>query len=207
MSLPPLDDKTAQICKQFGVGLTGGIATGKSTVKNFFIGQGIKVFDADAFARSALDIGSYGFAQFVKIFGNGFFSEGGLVDRAKLGKYIFANENARKQLEQIIHPEIRKSLANEVAKIDFSKDRFFIFEASLLIETGLYLNFAEIWCTNCSRETQLLRLQSRNNISLEAAQKIIASQISQEKRAPFVDIAIDTGKIFDISQVKKSKFI
>ncbi len=207
MSELPFAADTAAICKKYGVGLTGGIATGKSTIKNFFAEKNIPVFDADTFARQALEIGQDGYKKFCLDFGSGFMDEKGNVNRAKLGAVIFSDAEKRKKLEQIIHPEIRKLLGQELRKIQWSDKKFFIFEASLLIETGLYKYFAEVWCTTCSPEEQLKRLQERNRISLEAAQKIIESQISNAERLIRADIVLDTNELFSLEKILHSRFL
>jgi dephospho-CoA kinase len=187
------------VLKEYVIALTGGIATGKTTVAEFLRRQGFIVIDADQLSRQVVSPGSEGLGAIVREFGSDILDSSGSLDRAKLRGKIFAdpqNSNPRLKLESITHPLIRQLLVETVAKKrPTQKDPYPIFyEAALIFESKSQQKFKEIWVTACSPENQLRRLMTRNKLSEVEAQKIIASQFPMDEKVRGADRVIWTDE-------------
>jgi dephospho-CoA kinase len=181
------------LLKSFGIGLTGGIATGKSTVARLLVARGFTVIDADILARRVLAPGSAGLAEVVAAFGPGMLTAAGDLDRKRLGERIFADPERRKELDALTHPRIRLALAEALkASGLLSVPRPFFYEAALVVETGSHERFSSLWVTLCRPETQLARLVARDARSAAEAQRIIAAQLPAAEKARWADVVIDT---------------
>ena len=182
------------------IGLTGGIASGKSTVANIFSDLGVEIIDADQIAHSITSKKSNAYDKIVKHFGKAVLGDDDELDRKKLRRIIFNNSESRKDLEQIIHPEVHSIINRKTTE---SKDPYQIIVIPLLIETG-YQNFVDrILIIDCSLETQLARLMDRDNETLENAKKIIANQIERNQRLKLTDDIIKNEKETSINNLKK----
>jgi dephospho-CoA kinase len=166
------------------IGLTGGIASGKSTVAELFNSKGVQVIDTDIIAREAVEPGSTGLQQVIALFGNDVLNSNGSLNRAKLRKHVFADSRAREQLEGILHPLIRKITLQRLRAVTTA---YAIVAVPLLIES----NFAElvdrILVIDCPEEIQMQRLIARDSDSAATATQIIQAQISREKRLAHAD--------------------
>jgi len=180
------------------VGLTGGIATGKSTVGAALADLGAVVVDADSLVHQLLGAGGSAVAEILSRFGPQVGDESGGIDRAALGRIVFADAQARSRLESLLHPRVR-SEANrrfEVAARDRGC-RVAVFDAALLVETGAYREFDRLIVTRCAPETQLRRLMARDGLSSSQARARIAAQAPVERKTALADFIIDTDGTVD----------
>ena len=186
--------------RSFKIGLTGGIASGKTTVANLFSDLGIKIIDADEIAHSITSKQGSAYNKIVKHFGEGVVGDDKKLDRKKLRTIIFNNSELKRDLEQIIHPEVY-AIINQ--KINASQEPYQIIVIPLLIETG-YQNFVDrVLIVDCSMETQLARLINRDNETMKNAKKIIANQIERSERLKFADDIIENERKTSINVLKK----
>lgn len=184
-------------------GLTGSIATGKSSVCSIFKGLEIPVIDADLLARDVVRPGEEGWLSIVQAFGDGILLPDGNVDREKLGRIIFADKTARDELNNCIHPLIINKLLSDVEKLKKSMDgSLIIADIPLLIECGMQKYFDKIILVNSDRETQIRRLIKRNNLTIEDAEKRVNSQMPIEEKRKFADFIIDNCGSFEDLEVK-----
>ena len=177
--------------RSFKIGLTGGIASGKTTVANLFSDLGVEIIDADEIAHSITSKQGSAYNKIVKHFGEDVLGNDKKLDRKKLRTMIFNNSELKRDLEQIIHPEVY-AIINQ--KINASQEPYQIIVIPLLIETG-YQNFVDrVLVVDCSVETQLARLINRDNETMKNARKIIANQIERNQRLKFADDIIENEK-------------
>ena len=185
--------------RSFKIGLTGGIASGKTIVANLFSNLGIKIIDADAIAHSITSKQGSAYNKIVKHFGEDVLGNDKKLDRKKLRTMIFNNSELKRDLEQIIHPEVY-AIINQ--KINASQEPYQIIVIPLLIETG-YQNFVDrVLVVDCSVETQLARLINRDNETMKNARKIIANQIERNQRLKFANDIIKNEKKTSINVLK-----
>lgn len=175
------------------IGLTGGIATGKSDISRFFQERGALVIDADQLARQAVEPDSPGLAAVVSAFGEGIRASDGSLDRKRLGALVFADSVKRIQLEAILHPEIRRLAEERIAKAAESGLRVVFYVAPLLIEAKATDRVDEVWVVTVRPEVQLERLMLRDGISRDEAQRIIASQMPLTEKESYGRIVIDNS--------------
>jgi len=175
------------------IGLTGGIASGKSTVADMFSAYGIPVIDTDEIARDVVTPGSPGLAEVQRQFGAGVIASDGTLDRAALRKIIFENDEQRKVLEAILHPRIREETMRRAA---VAGGPYQIIVVPLLVESTLKSFMSRIVVVDCDPQTQLERLLSRDAENLQQAKRIIASQSSREQRLAIAsDVVVNDGDI------------
>ncbi|EFO20637.1 dephospho-CoA kinase [Loa loa] len=159
------------------VGLTGGIATGKSTVSQIFVENRIPVIDADLIAREVVAPGKNAYKKLRQHFGNEFFDcVNGELLRKKFGDLVFSDENVRHLVNSIVHPEIRKTIVLRILQHFFRGEEFVILDLPLLFEAGYAKFLLSVVLVDCPEDIQLKRLQQRDNIDEEAAQKRINAQ-------------------------------
>jgi dephospho-CoA kinase len=175
------------------IGLTGGVASGKSTVARFFKDRGIPVIDADQLAREAVLPGSPALASIVNVFGNAVIAADGSLDRKQLGALIFADESKRHKLEAILHPEIGRLSEESILKAAADGHRLLVYMAPLLIEAGVTDRVDEIWVVTVQPDVQLERLMQRDGISCNSALNIIASQMSLSEKVQYGKVVIDNS--------------
>ncbi len=171
------------------IGLTGGIACGKSTIADALRGIGVPVLDADQVARDVVAVGSVGLQKIIDFFGTEILLTDGSLNREALRGLILQDLNAKKQLEAITHPLIFQSMQEWQQQQEIEGATVTVIEAALMVETGSYRLYDGIIVASCSRHIQEERLIERNNISLSEAQRWIASQMSlaaKEKVADWV---------------------
>jgi dephospho-CoA kinase len=187
----------------FGIGLTGGIATGKSTVASILRTMGVLVWDADALAREVVAPGREALSAIVCAFGAEYLLPSGELDRPKVRKNILLDAAKRKKLESILHPAIHKQLWLELEQAGIvGTATFWVYEAALLFESKTQDRFLEIWVTNCSRETQLSRLCQRDRLSTEQALQLLQTQGSAEEKCRRATRIIDTEGPFPSVQAQ-----
>lgn len=172
------------------IGLTGGIASGKSTVSELLSVFGFKVVDADKAAREAVKKGSKGLAQVREVFGDEAIDENGEMNRRYMGDLVFNHPEKRLELNAIIHPIVRDIMEEE--KQEYLKQGYnVIMDIPLLFENELENTVDEVWIVYTSESIQMDRLMQRNNLSLEDAKARVYSQISIDKKSRMADHVID----------------
>ncbi|HDA9461847.1 TPA: dephospho-CoA kinase [Staphylococcus aureus] len=172
------------------IGLTGGIASGKSTVSELLSVFGFKVVDADKAAREAVKKGSKGLAQVREVFGDEAIDENGEMNRRYMGDLVFNHPEKRLELNAIIHPIVRDIMEEE--KQEYLKQGYnVIMDIPLLFENELENTVDEVWGVYTSESIQMDRLMQRNNLSLEDAKARVYSQISIDKKSRMADHVID----------------
>ncbi len=175
------------------VGLTGGIATGKSTVAAMFAARGAAVVDADRIAHALQEPGQICYRQLVDAFGDGVLDERGRIDRRRLGARVFADVSARQRLETIMHPAIREACENEIRAAEAAGRRICIVEAALILEVGRRDRFHRIVVVAAQEDIQVERLvQSRGLTWCEARQRL-SSQWTTAVKAGLADFVIDNS--------------
>lgn len=175
------------------VGLTGGIASGKSSVARMLAEKGAVVIDADELSRAAVRPGSPALARIVAEFGSGILLPDGNLDRRRMRSAIFGNEEKRRLLEQILHPEIKRLADEGIAAAAASGQRIVFYMAPLLIEAGITDRVDEIWVVTVRPEIQLQRLMERDAISSSDARNIIDSQMSLAEKERHGRVVIDNS--------------
>ena len=175
------------------IGLTGGIASGKSSVARFFEDRGVPVIDADQLARVAVAPGSPAIERITAIFGNEILAADGSLDRKRLGALVFASSDKRHQLEDILHPEIRRLAEDRIANACADGHRLLVYMAPLLIEAGVTDRVDEIWVVTVSPDVQLERLMQRDGISRAEALGMIVSQMPLADKKLYGKVVIDNS--------------
>lgn len=180
-------------------GLTGGIASGKSTVTKTFRAHGIPMVDADIVARQVVEPGTYGLHQVIGAFGTQYLQADGTLDRIGLGKHIFANKEARNLIDKIMLPLISAESAVQLKKLHEEGHVIVGYDAALICEMGDSEKFSPLICVHCSRDTQVDRLMSRNNLTRAEALLRIEAQMPVEKKMALADYTIDTSGTIEYS--------
>jgi dephospho-CoA kinase len=178
------------------IGLTGGIASGKSYVRARFEALGVATIDADVLARDAVMPGSPGLQWIVERFGAGILDASGALDRRAMGTLVFGDPESRRALEGIIHPSVRQALDRWFQALPRSRP-FGIAEVPLLYETGLQQDYARIIVTACESETQLRRLMARNGLTKAEAMQRMAAQWPLAEKVRRADYVIRTDGTLD----------
>ena len=176
------------------VGLTGGIATGKSTVSEILRQLGCEIIDADRLARDVVEPEQPAWKQIVAEFGGGVVTAEGALDRKKLGAIVFADPERRKRLEAITHPAIRarfQARLDELASQGFAG--IVVFDAPVMIESGNYKNMDRLVVVVTDDATQAARLQERDGTDEAEGRRKIASQMPLAEKAKLADYVIDNS--------------
>jgi dephospho-CoA kinase len=182
------------------VGLTGGIGSGKSTVARMLEKRGAVVFDADLLAREVVEPGTPGYAAVIERFGANVLAPGGELDREALASIVFADPAARRDLEAIVHPEVRRRFA-EGTEAYRDTERIVVFSAPLLVETGMHSAFEVLVVVSASNDRQIDRLMRDRGMSEDAVRSRIAAQATPETRAEVADVLVDNeGTIEELEQ-------
>lgn len=172
------------------IGLTGGIASGKSTVSNMLKNMGFVIIDADIIARKVVEVGQEAYKQIVEAFGNEILLPDQTIDRAKLGSIIFYSEEKRLVLNSIVHPAVRKQMLREKDEHIENGEKAIILDIPLLFESKLTAIVDRTLLVYVDYDIQLERLMSRNNLSKQDAEARIKSQMSLKDKIPLADAVI-----------------
>ena len=173
------------------IGLTGGIASGKSLVSEQLAEQGAVLIDADKVGHSAYLKGTTTFDEVVAAFGEEIVGADGEVDRKALGGKVFADPEARRKLESIVWPAIRSMVEEQLEALRAKGTGVAILEAAILIEAEWVPLTDEVWLVTVSPETARQRLFERNGLSAEDAESRIRAQLTNEKRREYADVEIE----------------
>ena len=172
------------------VGLTGGIASGKTTVANVFSGLGAGVIDTDRLAREVVAPGEPGLAAVREAFGSSVISNSGRLDRRALRKLVFANPEDRRRLEAILHPLIRGRTSEKLDQLDAP---YALVVVPLLFETGFETLVDRVAVVDCPRDVQLERLRARDGIDNAEAEAMLSAQANRDTRLARADDVIDNS--------------
>ena len=176
------------------VGLTGGIATGKSTVSEMLRRRGAVIIDADVLARDVVAAGEPALATIAEEFGREVIAADGTLDRKKLGAIVFADPVKRKRLEAITHPAIRERFARRLAELmEQGFAGLVFFDAPVMIESGNYKNMERMVVVVTDEPTQVRRQMARDGVDREEAERKIRSQMPLGEKAKLADYVIDNG--------------
>lgn len=175
------------------IGLTGGIASGKSTVSNMIKEMAITVIDADVEARLAVEKGEPAYQKIIAEFGDDILLPSGDIDRQKLGSLIFHNAEKRLLLNGIVHPEVRKRMNNQVEAARMREEQIIVLDIPLLFESKLTHMVEKTILVYVDRDIQLKRLMERNDLSLEDAEARIKSQMPLSDKVALADAVINNN--------------
>ncbi|RVE44761.1 hypothetical protein evm_010560 [Chilo suppressalis] len=192
----------------FIVGLTGGLATGKSTVLAIFRENGIAVIDADEVARKVLEPGTTAWKELRSFFGDEVLGSDGKVNRLRLGEIVFDDIEKRRKLNAITHPRIQSAMMKMAVSYFFSGHRYIVMEVPLLFETGKMLTFMhKIITVVCEDYQQLERLCKRNDFSEIVAKKRINCQMPLEDKVAKSHFVIDNSGDFSATRQQTESII
>jgi len=181
------------------IGLTGGIASGKSTVAKILTQLGAAIVDADQLSREVVAPGHDGWKEIVATFGSEVLQADQTLDRQKLRTIIFNNPDARKQLEAIIHPRVRALAEQRIREHSDAGFALIVYEVPLLFEGKIHEWLRPVILVACNVDIQRQRLQQRDAIDATAAQKIIDAQMSLEEKRRLADYVIENdGNLADL---------
>lgn len=188
------------------IGLTGGIASGKSTVARIFRSLGAELIDADLIAHKVIEKNKPAYRKIVKTFGQVCLRKNGEINRNVLGKIVFKNPDQRKILNAIVHPEVFKE-EKEAEKRIRKKNRnaIIVYDIPLLIETGSYSKMDKVVLVYVKREEQIERLMLRNHLTKEESLQRIQAQIPLDQKKKYADYLIngDENREKTLRRVKK----
>jgi len=178
------------------VALTGGIATGKTYCLERFAALGAPVIDADRLARDAVAPGAPGLADVTARFGPEVVAADGTLDRARLAAIVFADRDARRDLERIIHPVVYRAISDWAASLASEGRPLAVADVPLLYETGHDRDFDRVVVAACTPELQVRRLAGRNGLDEPQARRRLAAQWPIDRKRAAADYVIDTGGSF-----------
>ncbi|KAG6866358.1 hypothetical protein C0991_005279 [Blastosporella zonata] len=175
------------------IGLTGGIATGKSSVSKLLKAKNVPVVDADLLAREVVLPGTKGLKNIVKEFGPDILLEDGNLDRKKLGEIVFNDEGKRKKLNAIVHPAVRWAMFRKVVQYWVGGKKYCVLDVPLLIEGGVWQWVGQVVVVYCSTDIQLQRLMNRDSSTREEASPRINAQLPIADKVAYADYVIDNS--------------
>jgi dephospho-CoA kinase len=179
------------------VGLTGGIATGKSTVARHFASWGAEVIDADLLARQLVLPGAAGYAPVVRAFGRSILAADGTIDRPTLGRIVFADPRRRAALEAILHPLIVAEENAAIARMAAAgRGGIAVVNAALLVEAGTWRSYDRVVLVHCAETIQVDRIVARDGLSRDDALARVHAQMPTAGKFKVAHYAIDTGDGF-----------
>ncbi len=188
------------------VGLTGGIASGKSTVSEAFARLGAKVLDADKVAREVVLPGQPAWLKLQQAFGPEFFLPDGEVNRSKLRRLVFADPEERGKLNAIVHPEVMREINRRFEQLTTSvQDAVVLVDIPLLIEVGVAHRFDKVVVVYANESVQVMRLMQRDGLSREEARQGLSVQIDLREKARKADFVIDNSGTPGETQVQVEK--
>ena len=174
------------------IGLTGGIASGKSLVAGELKRLGAYLIDADEIAREVVKRGLPAYSEIVKEFGEKILNPDKTINRKELGRIVFSNPELRKRLEQITHPRIRKKIEAEISAIKAKNPKaVIVVDAALLIEGGLYKKMDKVIVVCADEKTQIKRLTERDGLAIEDAKNRISSQMPLREKRKYADFVVE----------------
>jgi len=187
------------------IGLTGGIASGKSTVATELRKQNVPVFDADEVSRNSVAKGSKGLALVAEAFGADYLTASGEMDRAKISQLVFSDKEALKTLEGILHKIVWDEAEAFLAEAREQKAKLAVLDVPLLIETKWHERVDLVWLVAVSKEQQIKRAMIRSGMTEEEVKARIAAQMSLEDKKKFADVVLDNSGALEETLVQVHK--
>lgn len=184
----------------YRIGLTGGIASGKSTVAKFLQEMGLPVINLDQISREIVAKGTPGYREVLRAFGQAIVDpETKELNRKALGQIIFNDATSRKRLEEITHPLIRKRMEEKIQELAVAGQKVVVVEVPLLIESEMMDLFDQVWLVFVEEATQIERLKLRDDLADEGAWARLNAQMPLREKKPFADQIIhNTGQVEDL---------
>ncbi|WP_280769881.1 dephospho-CoA kinase [Salipaludibacillus daqingensis] len=183
------------------IGLTGGIATGKSTVSAMLKKEGIPIIDADIVAREVVELGSNAYHQIVDHFGLSILKQDGTINREKLGNIVFEKKHERNILNNIVHPAVREEMSRQAHFYKNEGHQLIVMDIPLLVENDLFHMVDEVVLVYVPESIQLKRLRARNDYTEQEAKQRMDSQLSIEKKKQYASYIIDnSGTVIETKQ-------
>ncbi len=189
------------------IGLTGGIASGKSTVSNMLKEKGFTVIDADIAARAVVEPGRSALKEIVRQFGFGVLTEEGTLDRAKMGSIVFQDKEKRKQLNEIVHPAVRQWMLAEKSKAMEAGKKTIFYDIPLLFESKLTWMVDKTLLVYVEPDIQLERLMKRNGFTEQEAKARIQSQMPITEKRKLADKIIDNSRTIEETTKQLNEWI
>ena len=188
------------------IGLTGGIAAGKSLVSGMLVSLGAWILDADAISREVVEPGTEGLKAVVKEFGEGMLTPDGTLNRRALGAAVFGDEAKLKRLNGILHPMIKAEMLRRAAEIEEKHpEDMVVFDVPLLIECGWQDVAEEVWLVSAPIGERIRRIALRDGLSEEQAMERISAQMTDEEKAKYADVIIDNGGSIEALEQRVAK--
>jgi dephospho-CoA kinase len=172
------------------IGLTGGIATGKSTVSQLLVDRGYAVVDADILAREAVQVGSEALLDIARVFGPEAVLQTGELNRKRIGEIVFSDRTKLTLLESLVHPKVRQLALQRRQELESQGTKLAFYDVPLLFEKGMREFFDRVLVVACSPDTQRRRLINRDGLAPEDAERRIASQLKIEEKVMLADDVI-----------------
>ena len=187
------------------IGLTGGIASGKTLVSDRFATLGAAVVDADVVAREVVEPGSDGLKAVIDAFGKGLLDDKGALNRTELRQRVFTDNTARETLNAILHPRIREASEQQLQAYANAGHSYAVYAVPLLVETQQQERFDRILVVDVPESVQLDRLMARDDIDASSAQRILDTQATRQQRLAVADdVVVNTGSVAEtLAQVDK----
>lgn len=184
------------------LGLTGGLGSGKSTVSQILVELGAAVVDADELAREAVVPLTPAWQAIVDRFGRRYLLPGGTLDRRQLGQRVFTDPEARRDLEAIVHPEVRRLMEERAERLEEAGVKVVVFDVPLLYEAGLASEMDKVAVVFAPPETQLKRVMARDDLDEEEARRRLAAQWPLSVKVPLADYVIDNSGDKDATRMQ-----
>lgn len=175
------------------IGLTGGIASGKSTVSAKLKQLGAAIIDADILSREVVSKGEIAYNRIVQCFGENILLPSGQINRKRLGSIVFSDKEKLELLNSITHPEIINKVKDKIQELKTSGEKVIVVDAAILIEMGLYKYVDSVWVVTVDRETQIKRLIERDRYDYRDSENRINSQFTNDVRRKYADVIIDNN--------------
>lgn len=172
------------------IGLTGNIATGKSTVAEMLARLGALTIDADKVAHRVMQPGTRVHSEILDVFGSQILTDGGHIDRRRLGELVFTDEEALKQLEAIVHPATLEAIEDLISS---ASEDVVVIEAIKLVESGLAERCDNVWVTTCRPEQQIERIMDARGLTRAQARQRVEAQVSQDTHVARADVVVDNS--------------
>ena len=188
--------------KPYIVGLTGGIACGKSTVSATLVSEGVPVADADALSHELTAPGGEALPRIAEVFGPAVFEADGTLNRHALGALVFGDEASRRALEGIIHPMVQRRVMERIREGTDRGEPLLFLDVPLLFETGMDALCDEVWVVTADEETQVRRIMQRDRLSAAEARARIESQMSTEEKAGRAQVIVKNDRGIEALQAE-----
>ena len=190
------------------VGLTGGVASGKSTVSNILREEGAYLIDADQIARDLVQPHTPVWRELIKTFGKDILQQDGSIHRKRLATIVFSDREKRDQLNQLLHPRIQEEMQRRVRAIGQSDpDAIVVIDAALLVETGAHRDMDQLIVVQATEAQQVERLRGREGMDLEEAKRIVSAQMPLGEKLKVADFVIgNEGAIEETRRKAKEVF-